>query len=138
VNDGGRITLIALAVLLSLLLLPLTAAYRLGLDMRWVSGLLLGMSFWSYWLYAKDKRLARVQERRVPESVLHVTELLGGWPGAFLAQRRLRHKVAKPGYQLVFWVIVLSYQFASADSFQQWKYFKAAWDAIDRATEHRK
>jgi cold shock CspA family protein len=41
VNDGGRITLIALAVLLSLLLLPLTAAYRLGLDMRWVSGLLL-------------------------------------------------------------------------------------------------
>jgi uncharacterized membrane protein YsdA (DUF1294 family) len=41
--------------------------------------------------------------------------LLGGWPGAFLAQRRLRHKCSKGSYQFVFWGIVLLYQLAAAD-----------------------
>jgi len=41
---------------------------------------------------------------------LHLLELLGGWPGAFLAQRRLRHKCSKRRYQFVFWLIVLAYQ----------------------------
>jgi type I restriction enzyme M protein len=54
-------------------------------------------------------------EWRIPESSLHLGELLGGWPGAFLAQRRLRHKCSKPGYQAVFWTIVLLHQIASVD-----------------------
>jgi hypothetical protein len=31
---------------------------------------------------------------------------MGGWPGAFVAQRRLRHKCVKRKYQIVFWLIV--------------------------------
>ena len=34
-----------------------------------------------------------------------MVELLGGWPGALLGQRRFRHKTRKRSYQLVFWLI---------------------------------
>ena len=37
-------------------------------------------------------------------------ELLGGWPGALLAQQLLRHKTKKTSYQGVFWLIVLVHQ----------------------------
>ena len=56
--------------------------------------------------YVRDKRAARAGRRRTPEARLHLLELLGGWPGAFLAQRLIRHKNAKAGYQMVFWAIV--------------------------------
>jgi uncharacterized membrane protein YsdA (DUF1294 family) len=52
---------------------------------------------------------------RLPEATLHFAEILGGWPGAFLAQRRLRHKCSKAGYQIVFWGIVLLFQIAALD-----------------------
>ena len=37
-----------------------------------------------------------------PEAMLHLLELLGGWPAAWLAQRVLRHKSRKERYQLAF------------------------------------
>ena len=58
-------------------------------------------------LYAQDKRAARRRGApRIPERTLHTFELLGGWPGALLAQRWLRHKTVKPAYQRVFRGIV--------------------------------
>ena len=60
------------------------------------------------------------------EAQLHLLELLGGWPGALLAQRRLRHKCSKRSYQIVFWLIVLAYQFAAMDSLQNWQLSRAA------------
>lgn len=97
VNDGGRITGLAVLLLASLLILPALALYRRGVDFRWVGAYAVVISAVSYGSYALDKRRARAQEWRVSEAGLHLTELLGGWPGAFLAQRRLRHKVSKPG-----------------------------------------
>ena len=77
---------------------------------------------------ALDKRRAREHGRRIPENLLHLTELCGGWPGAFLAQRRLRHKVSKVGFQVQFWLIVLTHQLAAYDSLQHWQLSRAAWD----------
>ncbi|HSH15989.1 MAG TPA: DUF1294 domain-containing protein [Verrucomicrobiae bacterium] len=54
---------------------------------------------------------------RVSEANLHLLELLGGWPAALLAQRRLRHKCSKGSYQFMFWLIVLGHQFVAGDSF---------------------
>ncbi len=66
-----------------------------------------GMSLLAYAAYAVDKAAARRRRRRVPERTLHLLSLLGGWPGALLAQRRLRHKTGKPRFQAMFRATVL-------------------------------
>ncbi|HWQ93574.1 MAG TPA: DUF1294 domain-containing protein [Clostridia bacterium] len=89
----------------------------------------------SYGCYALDKRRAREQVWRISESRLHLTELLGGWPGAFLAQRQMRHKVSKPGFHILFWLIVLAYQFAAFDSLQNWQLSRAVWDYLGQTAK---
>jgi len=64
------------------------------------------MSLTAFVAYALDKRAAIGRRQRTPELILHLLELAGGWPGAWLAQRTLRHKNAKVPYQIVFWLIV--------------------------------
>jgi len=68
------------------------------------------MSLLAFFLYWHDKNRARNDGWRTPEKVLHGVELLGGWPGALLAQQRFRHKTRKLFYQTVFWLIVLLHQ----------------------------
>jgi uncharacterized membrane protein YsdA (DUF1294 family)/cold shock CspA family protein len=70
------------------------------------------MSWITYVLYAKDKSRAREREKgsRITEKTLHIYELMGGWIGAFVAQRRLHHKSRKVSYQRVFWTITLVHQ----------------------------
>ncbi|MDG9922999.1 MULTISPECIES: DUF1294 domain-containing protein [unclassified Pseudomonas] len=64
-------------------------------------------SFCQYWL---DKQSARKGRWRTPENSLHIAELLGGWPGALVAQQVFRHKTRKLSFQLVFWAIVALHQ----------------------------
>jgi uncharacterized membrane protein YsdA (DUF1294 family)/cold shock CspA family protein len=135
VNDGGKVTAVAVFFLACLLVLPGIALRKAGADFRFASAYALVMGLISYGFYALDKRRARAKAWRISEAGLHLTELLGGWPGAFLAQRRLRHKVSKPGYQLIFWMIVLSYQFAAFDSLRDWQISKSVVKAV---AEHRR
>ena len=64
------------------------------------------MSLLAFLLYAADKRRATRGEWRISEATLHLVELFGGWPGALVAQRVLRHKRQKRGYMLLVWLIV--------------------------------
>jgi uncharacterized membrane protein YsdA (DUF1294 family)/cold shock CspA family protein len=137
VNGGGRITVLALLVTVGLLVLPAIALQRQAVDLRWVGAYALALGTITGWAYAHDKRQAREKEWRVSEGRLHLLELLGGWPGAFLAQRRLRHKCSKPSYQVVFWLIVLAYQFAAFDSLQGWPLTRAALAHLERVAERR-
>ena len=57
--------------------------------------------------YALDKHAAQNGRWRTPESTLHLLELAGGWPGAWIAQQTLRHKSRKPGYRVAFWTVVV-------------------------------
>jgi uncharacterized membrane protein YsdA (DUF1294 family)/cold shock CspA family protein len=57
-------------------------------------------------VYAYDKSKAYKNEWRVSEQTLHLLELFGGWPGALITQRVIRHKNRKTSYQIVFWIIV--------------------------------
>jgi uncharacterized membrane protein YsdA (DUF1294 family)/cold shock CspA family protein len=57
--------------------------------------------------YALDKSAARNDGWRTRESTLHVFGLAGGWPGALLAQKLLRHKSQKQSFKIVFWVTVI-------------------------------
>ncbi len=68
------------------------------------------MSLVTFKLYAEDKARAQQKRWRIPENTLHLSELVGGWLGGFIAQRRLRHKCAKRSYQITFWGIVILHQ----------------------------
>lgn len=65
------------------------------------------LSFICVALFVRDKRAAQARSRRVPEATLHMVELLGGWPGAWLAMWFLRHKSAKHRYRLITNLIAL-------------------------------
>lgn len=72
------------------------------------AGLVYGlMSLITAAAYTLDKSAARRGRRRVPERTLHLLALLGGWPGALLAQQGLRHKTVKATFRIVFWLTVL-------------------------------
>ncbi len=61
----------------------------------------------AYIFYMADKRAAKGGHRRISEATLHGLELLGGWPGSFIAQKQFRHKTQKTSFRIVFWSIVL-------------------------------
>ena len=104
--ERGRIRMTPL-VLAGLFLLGLTATVLL-LDLpRLLPLVYLVMTVATFALYAADKRAATAGEWRTAESTLHLAALLGGWPGAALAQQLLRHKNRKAGFQAMFWVTVV-------------------------------
>lgn len=134
---GGPATLFVSVLFVAVLLvLPFMAVRRLHWDLRWVGLYVALVSALSFWSYARDKRSAQAGEWRVSEAQLHLWELLGGWPGAWIAQRYLRHKCSKASYQMTFWIIVIAYQFAAIDSFQDWKFSRAGLKWMEQAS-HR-
>lgn len=89
--------LIAIAVSVSLGSLPLV--------------ILIGyfaLSVITFVAYALDKSAARNGSWRVSEGNLLVLGLLGGWPGATIAQEILRHKSKKASFRTAFWITVIA------------------------------
>ncbi len=66
----------------------------------------LAASLLSFALYARDKQAAMRGKWRVPEANLHLPALLGGWPGAMVAQQAWRHKSKKREFRTLFWTTV--------------------------------
>lgn len=64
-------------------------------------------SLLTFMVYAIDKRAAQKGRWRIPEAHLHLLALIGGWPGAILAQQKLRHKSRKQSFRFVFWITVM-------------------------------
>lgn len=67
----------------------------------------ISVSFVTFLAYAQDKHAAQKGNWRVSENTLHTLSLLCGWPGAIIAQQRLRHKTKKTSFRVFFWVTVL-------------------------------
>lgn len=63
-------------------------------------------SMLAFLMYAKDKNAAERGKWRTPESTLHILSLVGGWPGAKIAQSFLRHKSKKVSFRVTYWVTV--------------------------------
>lgn len=93
------------------------------------------LSALTYTTYSRAKDSAQAGYWRVPESTLHLMELVGGWPGALLAQKRLRHKNRKVSYQVVFWLMVIAH--LAAAGFIIHLFQKNETDAIANATLSR-
>jgi uncharacterized membrane protein YsdA (DUF1294 family)/cold shock CspA family protein len=94
-----------------LLAIPTFVAWYIFVSMRW--GLVwqvvlayITLSVLTLFLYAFDKSAAMSKQWRTPENTLHILSLIGGWPGALIAQQLLRHKTNKPSFIYAFWFTV--------------------------------
>jgi uncharacterized membrane protein YsdA (DUF1294 family) len=122
VREVTNVSLLGLCLLGALLVLPAYAWLQMGWEMWKLAAYVCVLSWITYAAYQSDKRKARANAWRTPEAYLHLLELAGGWPGAWVAQRRLRHKCSKQSYQFMFWMIICIHQFVAFDSLQHWNY----------------
>ncbi|MEO6533347.1 MAG: cold shock and DUF1294 domain-containing protein [Pseudolysinimonas sp.] len=72
-----------------------------------IAGIYLVLSILTFALYAADKRAAQTNRWRTPENTLLLVGLVGGWPGAAVAQQVLRHKTKKLRFRTRFWSTVI-------------------------------
>ena len=93
-----KTTFSIIAFVLSLLAL-LAILYFIKLDIFWAW--LLAWSVVTFGLYGYDKAQAKIGGGRVPETVLHLITLIGGWPGAWAGRFVFRHKTRKPAFLTV-------------------------------------
>lgn len=91
----GMLFFLAYAVLLG-------AAVWSGRLPPFVLGVVPGLSLLAFFAYALDKSAAQAGRWRTKESTLHLLALMGGWPGAWAAQRLLRHKSSKQSFLIVY------------------------------------
>jgi uncharacterized membrane protein YsdA (DUF1294 family)/cold shock CspA family protein len=95
---------LVVASLFVLFLIAATLAGRLPLAVIAAYGVVSVLTFLVYWF---DKSAARHGQWRTKESSLLLLGLAGGWPGAVVAQRVLRHKSRKQSFQVPFWGTVV-------------------------------
>ena len=92
----------------------LSIVYIIALAILSFTGMLNGLlllfisiiNVMTYWFYAQDKEAAQLNQRRVPENTLHILAFLGGWPAAWLAQQRLRHKTQKQPFRKIYFCTI--------------------------------
>ena len=64
------------------------------------------LSLVTFIAYAIDKSAAKSGRWRTSEATLQLCGLVGGWPGALIAQQTLRHKSKKTSFRVVLWINV--------------------------------
>ena len=101
-SGTGTFTL-TLATAFLVFLLAATATGKLPLA---IVGVYAVTSLVAYLVNASDKSAAQQGQWRTKEDTLHLLSLIGGWPGALLAQKTLRHKNRKASFQVIFWTTV--------------------------------
>ena len=105
------------------LILPLVGLYELSgtIDWRFLISYWAATSALSLVLTWHDKRSAGRGGWRISEKTLHLCEILGGWPAAYLAQQLFRHKTSKRSYRIIFWSIVALHQFLALEWITDWR-----------------
>jgi uncharacterized membrane protein YsdA (DUF1294 family)/cold shock CspA family protein len=90
--------LVSLAFLIAILVLGF-----MGSIPGEIVGLYLTASIIVFFMYWGDKSAARKGRWRIRERSLLLCGLIGGWPGALIAQQLFRHKSSKTEFQISFW-----------------------------------
>jgi uncharacterized membrane protein YsdA (DUF1294 family) len=68
---------------------------------------LAGINISTFIAYGVDKKAAIKKSWRVPEKDLHLLEFLGGWIGAWIAQKFFHHKTSKKSYQNMYKLMIV-------------------------------
>ncbi|MET1051680.1 MAG: DUF1294 domain-containing protein [Mycetocola sp.] len=102
----------AVGIMVSVVLVVAFISVFLIVDARWavpgwVAMLYLVVSLVAFVSYAVDKSAAVAGRWRISENTLLGLGLVGGWPGALLAQQVLRHKIRKRSFMVPFVVTVI-------------------------------
>ena len=101
-NSGAVTILVAIALLAAMVAWATATNLPLVVPLAY-----LVFSLITFVAYALDKSAARKGRWRTKEGTLHLLALVGGWPGALVAQQTLRHKSKKASFKVVFWTTVL-------------------------------
>jgi len=72
-----------------------------------VLGLYLMASSLAFVFYKRHRAMDINHQRRIPENTLHLWSLIGGWPGAALAEKLVHHKSRKRSFQIVYWITIV-------------------------------
>jgi uncharacterized membrane protein YsdA (DUF1294 family)/cold shock CspA family protein len=75
---------------------------------NWVAALYVVASLGCFAAYAADKAAATAGRWRTSEGTLLLLGVVGGWPGAIVAQQVLRHKSNKASFRATFWGSVIA------------------------------
>ncbi|WP_157156745.1 MULTISPECIES: cold shock and DUF1294 domain-containing protein [unclassified Diaminobutyricimonas] len=102
----GKLNLVALMSVIAFLVLYATV-HLLWPVPWWVAAVYVGTSLLSVAIYGLDKSAATAGRWRISESTLLSIGVIGGWPGAVLAQQFLRHKTKKASFRRAFWATVI-------------------------------
>jgi len=95
----GLLLILAFSMLVGIGLFQKMLPYQIAPFYLIVSG-------FTFIAYGLDKSAARKGNWRTKESTLQLMALIGGWPGALLAQRWLRHKSQKMSFRITLWLMI--------------------------------
>lgn len=110
------------AIVLLAIILPAYAIYKASkaIDIKYMIAYFVIISAATVFIYWSDKRKARTESWRTPESTLRVLELAGGCVAAHFSQRIFRHKISKIKYQISFWIVAAIQNYAAFDYLNDW------------------
>lgn len=129
VNDGGKLTFFTWLNLSLIVLIPALAINKfivVSTMPPWFAIVpLFLINLLTYTTYKSDKAKARKKVWRTSETYLHFLSVLGGWPAAFIAQRKFRHKCSKSDFQVMYWMVVSLHIYVAVDYLLGWRILKA-------------
>lgn len=109
--SGGRFLKIPKLISRSIPVMSIASFFAvvgLAVSMKKIPPFILALyilfSIITFIIYALDKSAARKGNWRTKETSLHLLSLAGGWPGALLAQKMIRHKTIKQPFLTIFWI----------------------------------
>lgn len=100
--------LIIYGLLAALVSMAIYLALQFTTSWAWYWCQVISMSITAFAFYGFDKGLAKASIKRVPEALLHLLALLGGFAGALLGMLVFRHKINFRAHPLFLPVILVS------------------------------